>query len=220
MPSVQRSSKWFIRVTAPWEHIQSKIADIRGQIDYQGLMIGYHHGDKKGAPHAHLCLSLKVELQKQSVDVRYKKLFDVKGAQYSSKPWDGDVKAMSYLYHDANGRVDNFMGLDEKEIEGLRSLNIEIQKVVKTNKERASNRVVDYILKMVEDEKATYEEWPRERIGKEILLAVAHGQFYDPGDFQLEKYINEIELKICLSDRKALDWAIQSRLSRLPSFRR
>lgn len=211
------SNQWFIRVTAPWDHISSKVKDIREQLDFVGLMIGYHHGEKGGAPHAHLCLRLSNALQKQSIDVRYKKLFDVKGAQYSSKAWDGDVKAMSYLYHDASGRVENYMGLSDQEINNIKELNVEIQKVVKKNKERASNRVVDYVIQKC---KADELEPDRMEIGRMILMAVAHGEFYDPGDFMLERYINEIELKLSLSDRHRLEQVIDSRLLRLSSFRR
>jgi len=214
MPSVGKSSKWFIRITSPWEHIKSKVATILGWIDYDSMMIGYHHGDKRGAPHAHICLVMKSELQKQSIDVRCKKLFDVSGAQYSSKIWDGDKKAMSYLYHDAKGEVANNMNLTEEELNELTQLNGEIQKVVAVNKARASHKVVEYVMS-----KAILG-WSRHDIGECILRAVAHGEFYDPGDFALERYINEIELKLAKDNKHELDNVIQSRLMRLASFRR
>lgn len=214
MPSVGKSDKWFIRITAPWEHIQSKVDTFREWIDYMSCMIGYHHGDKRGAPHAHICLILKSELQKQSIDVRFKKLYGVAGAQYSSKIWDGDRKAMSYLYHDPKGEVVNYMGLSDDEIDSLKELNSDIQKVVEINKGRASHKVVDYVLS-----KASLG-WSRYDIGECILRAVAQGEFYDPGDFALERYINEIELKLAKDNKRELDAVIQSRLSRLSSFRK
>lgn len=214
MPSIKKSFKWFIRITAPWEHIRSKMATIKGWIDYEGMMVGYHHGDKRGAPHAHICLSLKTELQKQSVDTRFKKLYDVSGSTYSSKPWDGDKKAMSYLYHDPKGEVVNEMGLTESELAELTNLNTEIQKVVEVNKGRASHKVVEYVLAQANS------GWSRYDIGECILRAVAQGEFYDPGDFALERYINEIELKLNKDDRDRLTTVIHSRLNRLASFRR
>lgn len=225
MPSIVKSSKWFVRITAPWSHIEAKVTELRQSIDFESMMVGYHHGDKKGAPHAHICIIFKVERQKQSIDVRFKKLFEVEKSNYSSKPWDGDKKAMSYLYHDEKGRVDNFMNLDEKEIEELKDLNTQIQKVVQANKARASNRVVDYVIQMAiegaDGNSAVFRTWDRRRIGTVILEAVAEGKFYDPGDFQLEKYLNEIELKLALmsGDRMALRDTIECRLNRLASFR-
>lgn len=215
MPSVAKSNQWFIRITAPWEHIKDKILTIQGWIDYSSMMIGLHHGDKQGAPHGHICIKLKSELQKQSVDVRFKKLYDVAGRQYSSKPWDGNVKALSYLYHDKKGEVINHMIDDEKEIEEIKSLNAEIQKVVEVNKARASHKVVDYVMGQ-----ANGSIWTRWEIGSCILRAVAHGQFYDPGNFVLERYINEIELKMNKDDKDGLEEVIASRLNSLQSFRR
>lgn len=214
MPSVAKSKQWFIRITAPWEHITSKIPTVLGWIDFQGMMVGLHHGDKKGAPHAHICLKLSSELQKQSVDSRFKKLYDVAGAQYSSKLWDGDVKAMSYLYHDKKGEVINHMGLSDEEITKIKDLNDDIQKVVEENKKRASHRVVEFVLAQAND------GWDRFDIARCILTAVAHGEFYDPGDFALERYINEIELKLVKDNKDRLEEVLASRINRLPSFRR
>lgn len=214
MPSVGTSHYWFIRITAPWEHIESKLAEMRGWVDFSGMMVGLHHGDKQGAPHGHICLRLKSELQKQSLDKRLKKLFDVAGRQYTSKVWDNNIKCMSYLYHDKKGKVINHMNLSDEELEQIKSLNDDIQKIVEVNKGRASNKVVQHVLDQAN------EDWTRWEIGSCILKAVAEGLFYDPGDFALERYINEIELKLNKSDKGRLDEVIASRLNRLSSFRR
>jgi len=214
MPSVSRSKQWFIRITAPWPHISGCLETLEGWIDYEGMMIGYHIGDKRGAPHAHVCLKLKSELQKQSIDARCKKLFEVSGAQYSSKVWDGDRKALSYLYHDPKGHVTNKLGLTEEEISSLMELNGEIQKVVTANKEKASHKVVEYALKHCTP------GWTRHQIGVLILTAVANGEFYDPGDFALERYLNEIELKLVKDNKPLLMETINARLARLASFRK
>lgn len=211
---LKTSDKWFVRITAPWEHLKSKIITIREWIDYDGMMIGYHHGDKQGAPHMHVCLKLKGQAQKQKIDTRFKTLYGVEKGQYSSKIWDGAPEALSYLYHDKNGEVVNMLGLSEAEVIDLQRLNNQIQVVVQENKKRASNRVVDYVLEKT-------ETTDRYEIATMILEAVADGQFYDPGDFQLEKYINEIELKNAKKESKEkLSLSIQARISRLQSFRR
>ena len=121
---------------------------------------------------------------------------------------------MAYLYHDAKGEVVNHMDLTDKELSDLITLNSDIQKVVETNKGRASHKVVEYVMSKASP------GWSRYDIGECILRAVAHGEFYDPGDFALERYINEIELKLVKDDRLALSATIQARLGRLASFRR
>lgn len=213
MPSVAKSYHWFIRITAPWEHIESKLSTMSGWIDFDGALVGLHHGDKAGSPHGHICLKLKGQLQKQSVDTRFKKLFDVAGSQYSCKLWDGDRKCMSYLYHDKGAKVINLMGLSSEELAALETLNNDIQKVVAVNKGRASHKVVEFVLAQANS------GWTRFEIGECILRAVARGEFYDPGDFALERYINEIELKLNVDDKEALAQVIDSRLMRLSSFR-
>lgn len=217
MPSIARSNQWFIRITAPWEHIRSKLETIQGWIDFSGMMVGLHHGDKQGAPHGHIAIRLKSELQKQSIDSRCKKLFDVERQQYSSKLWDGNIKALSYLYHDPKGEVINHMNLSDEEIKVIKTLNEDIQKVVQANKGRASHKVVDYVLEKAKSSDMVMTRW---EIGECILKAVAEGQFYDPGDFVLERYINEIELKLNKDDKHNLQEVIASRLNRLSSFRR
>ncbi|UAU46998.1 Rep [Chicken proventriculitis-associated circular virus 3] len=214
MPATYKSKLWFIRVSAPWEFIKSKIVDIKQWIDYDGMMIGFHHGDKQGAPHAHFALRLKSDGQKQKIDARMKTLYGVEKSQYSSKIWDGNNDALSYLYHDKNGEVLNELGLSEEQCSDLRRVNDKVQVVVEENKKRASNRIVDYIIEST-------ETTDRYEIARMILEAVADGQFYDPGDFQLEKYINEIELKNSKKESKEeLRRTIDARISRLPSFRR
>lgn len=214
MPQVKKSKEWYIRITAPWEHIRSKVPVMVQWIDYVGHMIGYHHGEKRGAPHAHIALRLSSELQQQSVRARFTKLFDVAGTQYASKPWDGDKKALSYLYHDSGGVVENALGLSNEEIDALKDLNTNIQKVVEENKERSSHKVVDYVLK-----EADGNVLSRREIITVILRAVAQGLFYDPGDFVLERYANEIELKQVVGDKDRLQEAIDARIARLPSFK-
>jgi len=191
MPSTVKSKSWFIRVTAPWEHIISKLDTLKGKVWYEGMMVGFHHGDKQGAPHAHICLKTTYELQKQSIDVAVKQVFGLSSrSTYSSKPWDGNKAAMSYLYHDTKGIVENYLGLTEDEVNGLRRDCITIQAAVKTAKERASHKVIDYLIAKHKD------HWDRYDIGRELLLAVSRGEFHHPGPFMVERYILEVELRM------------------------
>lgn len=209
MPSVAKSNSWFVRITAPWSFIKDRIKTIQEWIDYDGMMVGFHIASQE---HAHFAIKLKSQLQKQSFDVRFKKLFEVQGrSTYSSKVWDGDDKALSYLYHDEKGEVYNYMNLTEDKVKQLQEANTIVQKAVKQAKEKASHKIIDYVLEQAQ------EDWDAKDIGSCILRAVAKGQFHDPGDFMLERYINEIELKLCKSERD-LNEVIEYRLRRLKRF--
>lgn len=211
MPATVKSDKWYIRLTAPWTYIEERLPKMKELIWYGGCMVGYHKGDKQGTPHAHIALKMKQTLQKQSVDTALRRVFGLEGRSvYSSKVWDGDHKALAYLYHDKDGRVENYMGLSEQEIDDLRRANDIVQVAVKAAKERASHRILDYVIERYDP------YWTRIEIAHCILTAVARGEFHDPGDFMLERYVNEVELRC--ATKETLEEVITSRLRRIKSF--
>lgn len=186
-----RSDRWFVRVTAPYEHTKSKYAELKSQVDVVCSAIGYHVGSKTGKAHCHIVLHLRQQPQKQSLDVRLKKLFDVKGADYSSKIWDGSHKVLSYLYHDKNGSVEVNMPLtDEQKAEITRTAEV-YETIVEQAKTKSSGRIVDNILAEMGD-----EDWSQSRIIDAILDGVHAGKWHKPGDFQIVNYVDEIRLKV------------------------
>lgn len=193
MPSTVKETKWFVRVDSPHEHIRNKMKEILGWIGIVKLLAVLHNGEKGDNPHVHFVMELKEELQKQSLDVRIKKLFGVSGrGSYSSKPWDGGDGACSYMFHESDD-MDNIVtskGFTETDVKKFKELNKKTQEVIAINKEKASGRVVERILSIAQP------EWTRLDIGYEILRRVREGEIYEPGDFQLRKYIEEIYMKM------------------------
>ena len=191
MPSVVRSKKWYVRVTAPWEFLREKMKVIKTWIDYVGYFAGFHIGEKTEKPHVHFALSLSSELQKQSFDKRLKDLFQVKGSDYSSKVWDEGEDALSYMYHDAKAEIDNQLGLLPDAIERIKARNVQVQKIVAEAKEKASCKVVEYVLIQI---RASGSFWQLHQIAYAIWQGVHSGQFYHPGP-QYKRYIEEIYCK-------------------------
>lgn len=194
------SSLWFIRITAPHEHCENKVKEVREWIDFSGAMVGYHVGAKTEKPHIHIALSIKSPLQQQSLGTRIRKTFGVKGAgEYSIKVWDGNPNALSYLYHDVEGKVVDYgFKFSEEFIARLKETNSIIQEQVKQAKEKAGFKVVEYVLDKIAEQKATEgkdKRWTRTQICECIVEAVYNKQFYYPGDFAMGKYIMEIEIK-------------------------
>lgn len=198
MPSIARSKNWYIRVTGLWEHLRPQMVVMKGWIDYVGYFAGYHIGEKTEKPHVHIALSLSSELQKQSLDKRLKDLFQVKGSDYSSKPWDGGEDALSYMYHDVKAEIDNQLGLPTETIERIKARNVQVQKIISEAKEKASCRVVEYVLtKIVE----SGHMWSLRDIALEIWKGVHAGQFYHPGP-QYKRYVEEIYCKQCKDEEE------------------
>ena len=197
---MKTSTMWWIRITAPHEHIKAKVPAVKGWIDYSCSMIAYHSGDTEVEnPHCHIALKMTSSLQKQSLDVRIKKLFDVAGSQYSCVPWDGDKQVLRYCYHEqAEGKssevLHDMKDLTPADVEQLRSESKIITKAVNEAKATAGFKVIDYVLDKIKSSGTKMEAY---EIGWEIQKVVFKGLFHEPGDYNMEKYINEILCRQC-----------------------
>jgi len=195
MPTGQLSSqRWFIRITADEKHIVNRMLEwthsIHGSTIQRQLMVS-HIGMKTEKYHVHMLVELKTILQKQSVDKTFKKMFEVSGADYSSKVWDGEMGAGagSYLFHDPQHRIILNVGFTDAEIDHFKQINEEVQKVIVINKQRASGRAVERILNQIVDSQIN---WTREQICMVLLKDIKEGSMYEPGDFVLRRFIEEI----------------------------
>lgn len=189
------SDKWFVRVTLPHQAIRALIEKEKISFaDHKRWLVVCHVGDKTEKEHVHCLVELSESLQKQTVDKRYKRVFGVSGADYSSKQWDGDMGAGagSYLFHDVNAEIMYQRGFTDEEVNEFKRLNADIQKVIEVNKQRASGRCVERILAKIVD---SGEEWSKERIAGQILDDIKEGVMYEPGDYVLKRYIEEIYTK-------------------------
>lgn len=211
MPSVAKSKNWYIRVTGSHEFIRQKLPELQATIGYSGMFVGLHKPDNNDDnEHCHIALKLSLELQKQSLDTRIKKIFGVSGANYSSKVWDGDNRALSYMYHEEKAEIINKLGLSDAEISELKRTNEIVQKQVELAKEKASHKILDYALSKCDVSMSRYE------IGEVILTAVMDGLFHHPGTFRLNTYILEVELLLYKdAPKKDKSKIIQSQLALL-----
>jgi len=189
------SDKWFIRITLPWKAVELLLKDgCIAFVDHKRQLVVSHLGEKTEKEHVHSLIELNEPLQKQSVDKRYKKLFGVSGADYSSKPWDGDMGAGagSYLFHDSLATVMVQKGFTDDQISEFQRLNDDVQKVVQINKQRASGRCIERVLGIISD---SHETWDKPRIAGKLLDDIRQGVMYEPGDYVLRRYIEEIFIK-------------------------
>lgn len=190
MPSVAKSFAWFVRVDGTHEWLKERVKVMLGWIDLVTLLACLHVGEKKDNPHVHFVIRLSSELQKQSFDVRIKKVFQgVSGSAYSSKPWDGGESACAYMFHESDDVVCGNKGYGEDDIARFRALNDATQKVIEVNKAKASGRIVDRVL-----QEAT-SEWTKVEIARKMMTMIRDGEFYEPGDYVLKRYIEEVYMK-------------------------
>lgn len=209
MPSVARSHAWFIRVTLSHELLKEKFQTMLSWVDLEKVLFIGHIGNKTEKEHGHMLVLLRSELQKQSLDVRIKSLFCVKGVDYSSKPWDLSDAAGGYMFHDTQFSLLGNKGFTDEVIERYQQLNKKTQEVIAVNKERGANKNVEAVLEIFKGEKPS-----RIEIGTEILRRVREGLMYDPGDWKLKSMIEEITMKLCDTEDEFKSYAY-SRLNNI-----
>jgi len=192
MPSTKTSTSWFIRITAPHSHLRTKVNELKENIDVVKMAIGYHTGSKTNKEHVHIALQLMTGLQQQSINKRIKKLFEVSGADYSSKIWDGSYKVLSYLYHDETGTVEyHKFDISPEQMAEIKRTHEVYKEIVQTAKAKASTRIPERILLEIEE---SGEKWHIRRILTRILTGVKNNEWYPPGP-QMERIVQEIRIK-------------------------
>lgn len=192
MPQTNKSTKWFIRITAPWSHIETKIKEVQGWIDLKGYAIGFHIGNKTKKPHAHIALEINTELQQQSLNARIKKAFDVGKSDYATKVWDGTDKVISYLYHDKDGKVEfHKMEFTPERLAAIKQVAEVYEGIVVAAKEKASSRIPDKVLEAIRE---SGKAWTIREIARSIYARVSTGEFHSPGPM-MTRYVEEIYLR-------------------------
>jgi len=197
MPSIAKSDKWFFRVTLSHDTVKmlwnNALSTVK-LIDVDRCLIVGHVGEKTEKEHVHCIISLTKVLQKQSFDVRLKSIFNVSGADYSSKPWDGGMEhgAGSYLYHDTRATEIYVKGFTDEQRVKFRECNEQVKEVVEEAKSRASGRCVERTLEIIEK---SNRKWLRREIIFQLLQDIRDDKMYECGDYNLHKYAEEIYMK-------------------------
>jgi len=199
------SDKWFVRVYGQEDFLRQKCRELQGWIDLSICHGVFHAGaSTKENPHCHIIVSLTTTLQKQSFDIRIKGLFNVKGADYSTKVWDGryDLEsgegAGSYLYHEGDDSpVLCSKGLTDLHIQQFKTVNAAVQVVVKKNKLKANTKLVDFALEEFRDQHWSGSNEFKLDIYKYMMRRCKDGLNHLPSDFQIKSYVEEVHLKLC-----------------------
>lgn len=203
MPQMTRSTQWFWRVTIPhatfrtvWNTIWNNGVERNELIGWgvvRMLAVG-HVGDKTEKEHVHVIMETEMSRQQQSINARIKTAFGVKGAQYSTKIWDGrmGIGAGSYLFHDPQHVILFNHNFTDEEIETFKTSAAQVAEIVEEKKSKASGRCVERVLA---DIKIGGRPWTRKEILTRLCDDIKNGVMYEPGDFVLKKYAEEIYMK-------------------------
>jgi len=199
MPSLVRSRHWFTQVDGPMEFCKQKLLMLGVELE---TALAVHHVGKKGDnPHFHMISTHTKEIQKQSWDLKLKKLFGVSGAQYSSKVWDANLAtegAGTYLFHEdpENAPILLCKNVSAEQIGELKRVATIINKVVEVNRDKAETKIPAKVLAKWNDDGKP--QWGNREIVDYIIRMASQGECYLPkSDFMWKAYIEEIKMKMC-----------------------
>lgn len=214
MPLTKVSNDWFIRITQPHDFVSQQLSDIQNWTNVSRVLVVSHVGEKTKKEHVHILLTIvNKPLQQQSVNVIFKKFF-TEARCISSKVWDGKTdgqSALSYLWHDPSAEVLFSKGFTDAEIQASKVVCASVVEEVNKRKQRAPGHCVSKILDEIVSSKKL---WNEDQICMRILKLIRDGEMYEPGDFLIARYVNEIYSKQPQHNDRWTNWA-QSRVCKI-----
>jgi len=174
--------------------------------DYISIVAVKHLGKKKDNPHYHFVI--KTQVKDQAFRVRMKKVFDMaKGnAHMSIKNWDGDIDAISYLFHEDEREEIIVLrkNISDETIAKALERNRDVQEKVEKAKERASWRLEETLYQQIitrpEQVQKSMTEWD---IAHELILLALRNDKYVPNDYLLKAMASKIKFKLLKGDLNA-----------------
>lgn len=209
MAKASVSRQWFIAVDGEKNFLRQKWMEYKPPSGVlEKLFVVSHSGSTGDNPHVHVLLQESEQVQKQSLDKRFKTYFgieDAKKQHYSSKVWDGITDgegAGSYCFHEEGAEILVNMGVDNEDIIVMRKACEAVKKVVAINKERASGKLVDRALQQFKTKPLPYyyedHKWLQLKtdILEFMLREVQSGKAYFPGWSRMKMFVDEVELRL------------------------
>ena len=189
---------WCVRVDA-MEGYGEKITMLGACEDYKSIAAIHHVGKSKENPHYHIVIA--TEVRDQAFRIRMKKIFNLgKGnAHMGIKSWNGDMFAISYLFHEEpDAQLFYKKNLSDEFVDRCRQLNKDVQLQVAESKGKASWTLEEDVLKYFQDRG---ERHPDERdVGVRVLLAAWRNNKYAPNDYLLKAIVGKVQFRLCEGD--------------------
>lgn len=190
MPNIKASNSFFCRISYQHAELEGPLNALAAWVDMAKVIVATHKGDTKENEHIHMCVELTTTIQKQSFDVRLKKLFNLAGGNkdFSTKVWDKSLDACSYLFHEPDAQVVLNRGHTDDDIALYKRMNERVQTIVKQNKEAGANKSINRIIELVG------VDCTHDAILHAIHDDVRAGKMYHPG-FRLVAMVEEVYIK-------------------------
>lgn len=185
----------------------TKIVAMQLQTDYQSILAVKHTGKRKDNPHYHIVV--KTNVKPQAFRVRMKNVFnDARGNEHMSiRAWDGDSKALSYLFHEeSDGEPLVRHGISDKFLEEIRAQNVLISERVDKLKSKSSHTLFDdaviYFGKIAPDTASVKRLSPIDIARFMILHAMRVGK-YPPSPWLVKQMVMKVKFALLRGDMHA-----------------
>jgi len=181
-----------------------KIKSLELSTDYTKILGARHEGVKTENAHYHIVIA--TQCKDKAFRARMVKIFDKgKGNGHMSiKPWDGNEDACSYLWHEEiDAKICINKGFSETDINRFKERNIQVQKLVKEAKGKASALLEEEVIKYLQK-----HDDPLTIASAIVRLALRTGK-YLPNDFMLKNMTDKVMFRLQNGDIKSEEHVIE-----------
>jgi len=179
--------------------------------DYKSLIAVKHMGNKGENPHYHFVV--RTDVAQQAFRVRMRKIFDQgKGNGHMSlKSWDGDIDAVSYLFHeDENTTLLVQYNISDEYVAQAKERNRQVVAMVQASKTKASWHLEEIVYDQFKGSSRVPDE---SIIGQQLILAALRNGKYAPQAWHVRAMTQRIQFKL-LNGSEELEEDYAMRLSR------
>ena len=179
-----------------------KMLMLKSVTDYEAIVAIKHKGASGENPHYHMVV--RTHVKDQAFRVRMRKVFDQgKGNGHMSiKPWDGNIDAISYLFHENEDEPLVLQhNVSNETIEKAKARNREVKDKVATAKERASWRLEEEVYNQLPKGKSLTDD----EIAKALILTSLRSGKYMPNDYLIKSMVTRIQFRLLDGDVNAED---------------
>jgi len=169
--------------------------------DYRSIVAVRHKGNKGENPHYHLVV--QTEVAGQAFRVRMRKIFDQGqgNGHMSIKPWDGNIDAISYLFHeDEDAVVQLRHNISDETLTQARERNKAITQMVMASKAKAAWHLESVVYEQIKNLPGHQSETS---IGSKLILAALRNGKYVPQPWHIRAMTQRIQFQLLNGEMEA-----------------